>query len=163
MTIRMDVHHRLSDESGAYSGATADVFDVGGIAYKVFRVYGVASPERARDRFESQCEAYRRAAADPWLRLHAATFYGSASIEDIINEDGESIGEQYLLDCCCCMELLSGNEKKLSMCDVRKSSEHLQEAKRRFSEAGIDLSDSSVFNGEDRERFKLIDFGLTHW
>jgi hypothetical protein len=37
---------------------------------------------------------------------------------------------------------------------------HLQEARSRFLAQSIDVRDSSVFNYEDAERFKLIDFRL---
>ena len=158
MTIKMSIHRRLSAELGAYSGATADVFDVGGVAYKVFRVYGVASPERAKARFDSECEAYRRATGNPWLLRHTAAFYGSSRIEDILDADGKSVRSVYSLDCCYRMELLSGDEMKFL--SVRESLEHLREAQKRFSANGIDLLDSSVFNCEDAERFKFIDFRI---
>ena len=161
MIIRMDNHCRLSVEPGAYSGATADVFDVNGIAYKVFRIFGVAhAAEQVRDRFQSECEAYRRAAADPWLRRHTATYHGSSIIKDILNEDGESVASIYALDCCYRIELLTGDEMKFLAAGLREANEHLQEAQRRFYETGIDLRDSSVFNGRDAEEFKFIDFRL---
>jgi hypothetical protein len=161
MTIAMKIHHRLSIEPGAYSGATADVFNVGGIAYKVFRVYGVAQPvERVKVRFESESAAYRRAAADSWLRQHTATYYGALEIDDILGEDGESVGSMYALDCCYRIELLAGDERKFLTAGLREANEHLREAERRFLETGINLRDSSVFNGEDAERFKFIDFRL---
>ena len=158
MTIKTSTHRRLSVEPGAYSGATADVFDVDGVAYKVFRVYGVASPDRVQARFDSECEAYRRAADDPWLLGHTAAFYGPSNIEDILDGDGKSVRSMYSLDCCYRMELLSGEEMKFL--SVRESLEHLLEAQERFSSNGIDLSDSSVFYREDAERFKLIDFKM---
>jgi hypothetical protein len=161
MTIAMKLHHRLSIEPGAYSGATADVFNVGGIAYKVFRVYGTAQPvERVRVLFESENGAYRRAAADSWLQRHTATYYGPSAIDDILDEDGESVGRMYALDCCYRMELLTGDERKFLAAGLREGNEHMREAGRRFREVGIDLRDSSVFNGEDAERFKFIDFRL---
>ncbi len=113
MTIRMKIHHRLSIEPGAYSGATADVFNVEGIAYKVFRSYGVAQTiQRIRDTFKSQIDAYRIAAGDSWLRQHTATYHGCLTIEDILNEDNESVRDLYVLDCCYRMELLPGNDVK---------------------------------------------------
>jgi hypothetical protein len=161
MTIKMKVHPRLSIEPGAYSGATADIFNVDGIAYKVFRVYGVAQPvERVKARFESESAAYRRAAADSWLRQHTATYYGASAIDAILDEDGESVGSMYALDCCYRIELLTGDERKFLAAGLREANEHLREAEGRFSETGIDLRDSSVFNGADAERFKFIDIRL---
>lgn len=84
MTIKMRIHPRLSVEPGAYSGATADILYVDGLAYKVFRVYGVAQPvERVQARFESETAAYMRAACDSWLRQHTATYYGPSAIDEI--------------------------------------------------------------------------------
>ena len=159
--IRLDVHRRLSAEPGAYSGATADVFAVDGIACKVFRVFGVAhSPEGVRARFESEVEAYRRAALDPWLALHVARFYGRRIVTDVIEEDGTSIASLYALECCYQMELLEGNEKKFTALGLRQSFKHLQTAQDRFAEIGIDVLDASVFDAENAEAFKLIDFRL---
>ena len=161
MTIKMSVHPRLSIEPGAYSGATADIFNVDGIAYKVFRVYGVAQPfERVKARFESETEAYRRAGGDSWLRRHTAMYYGVSAVDDIFDENGESVGRMYALDCCYRMELLTGDERKFLVAGLREGNEHLREAERRFSQTDIDLRDSSVFDGEDAERFKFIDFRL---
>lgn len=157
----MKVHRRLSIEPGAYSGAAADVFNVGGIAYKVFRVYGVAQPvERVRARFESECAAYELTIGESWLRQHTATYYGTSAIDDILDEEGVGVGSIYALDCCYRMELLAGDERKFLAAGLREANEHLREAERRFSERGIDLRDSSVFNGENAEKFKFIDFRL---
>jgi len=161
MTINMSVHNRLSVTPGAYSGATADVFNVDGIAYKVFRVYGVANPiERVRARFESETAAYSRAAVDSWLQPHTATYHGATEIDDVLDESGQSVGSMYALNCCYRIELLTGDERKFLTTGLREANEHLREAERRFSAMGIDLRDSSVFNGEDAERFKFIDFRL---
>jgi hypothetical protein len=160
LTIKMDVHHRFGIEPNAYSGATADVFDVNGKAYKVFRVYGVARlPEQVKTLFESECEAYKRAAADAWLRHHTAAFYGSCAFEDIVDIEGNSVGDQYALDCSYGIELLFGSEGKL-YADGLQTFAHLQEARRRFRMKGIDVRDSSVFNYENAQEFKLIDFRL---
>ena len=136
------------------------VFDVNGQAYKVFRVYGVTrSPEQVRALFESELEAYRRVTADAWLRHHTAAFYGPCVLEDIMDSQGNSIGNLYALDCCYRIELLVGSEAKYT--DGRcQAFEHLQEAQTRFSMNGIDVRDSSVFNYDNAEQFKFIDFRL---
>ena len=56
--------------------------------------------------FESQCEAFRSLSKDPWLQSHAATFFGNCTIDDVIGEDGVSVSDCYLLDCCYSLELL---------------------------------------------------------
>lgn len=163
MTIRIDIHRHITIEPGAYSGATADVFEINGAAYKVFRVYAVAKmPEQVRSLFESECEAYRRANADVWLRQHTASYYGACIIEDILDGDGKSVGDKYALDCCYGIELLVGNESKFYGSPLRQSFDHLREAERRLRLQGIDVRDSSVFNYESAEQFKFIDFRLEY-
>jgi len=164
MIIRMDIYRHITIEPGAYSGATADVFEFNGQVYKVFRVYGVARiPEQVKSLFESECEAYRRATAHVWLRHHAASFYGACIIEDILDGNGNSVGDKYALDCCYQIELLVGDESKFCAIGPHQSFEHLQEAERRFRLEGIDVSDSSVFNQQDAQLFKFIDFRMKSW
>jgi hypothetical protein len=142
---------------------TAVVFDVSGTAYKVFRVYGVSrSPLQVRNLFGSECEAYKRATADAWLRHHTAAFYGPCVVEDIIDGQGNSVGSLYALDCCYRIELLVGSEAKLYADGLRQAFEHLRQAQTRFSNEGIDVRDSSVFNYEAADEFKVIDFRLEH-
>jgi hypothetical protein len=162
MTIRMDVHRRLSVDPSGYSGATADVFDVNGLAYKVFRVYGVArSPEQVSSLFESECDAYRRATYDAWLQHHTAAFYGPSILEDIIDSQGKSVGNLYALDCCYRMELLVGSEAKYR--DGRcQAFEYLPQAQTRFLMNRIDVLDSSVFNYDDAVQFRFIDFRMDY-
>jgi hypothetical protein len=40
---------------------------------------------------------------------------------------------------------------------------HIKEAADRFAEIGIEVLDSSVFNADDPEQFKLIDFELPYY
>ena len=159
----MDIHRRLSVDPNAYSGASADVFEIDGNAYKLFRVFGVArTAQQVRDLFESECEAYTRASVDAWLRQHTAAFHGPCVIENVIDRHGNSVRSLYALDCCYGIELLVGRESKLYADGLRQSLEHLREAQERFSMNGIDVRDSSVFNYEYPEDFKFIDFRLEH-
>jgi len=161
MKIKMAVHRRLSIDPNAYSGATADVFDINGKACKVFRVYGVTrSLEQVKTLFESECEAYNRATADAWLGHHIAAFYSRCVFEDIIDSQGNSVGHEYALGCAYGIELQVGSEGKLYADGLLQTFAHLQEARSRFLAQSIDVRDSSVFNYEDAERFKLIDFRL---
>jgi hypothetical protein len=161
MIIRMDLHCRLGADTSAYSGATADVFAANGRAYKLFRVYGVTrSTAEVRMLFESQCEAYERASADPWLKHHVAEFYGSCVIEDVRDTHGNRVGDIYALDCCYCIEVLKGKEAKLYRKGLRDEFDYLREAQARFTAEGIDVRDSSVFNYDQPEQFKFIDFRL---
>lgn len=159
MTIRMNSHARLGGTGDGYSGATADVFDVEGLAYKVFRVRGVANPlEFVEARFKAECEAYRLASSDAWLRRHVPAFHGTATIDDVRNGLEESVAADYALHCCYRIELPRGIERKVTEIGLREANPHLKEAQDRFKALGVDILDASVFNVEDSERFKIIDF-----
>jgi hypothetical protein len=181
MTIDKRVHRLLGFGLG---GFWADVFEVDGKAYKLFRSRPEIPPYQMREGreriFHSQVEAYRRLEySDPWLAGHAATFYGSCSIDDVIDESGKSVQEEYLLDCCYALEvldpgeqdkrtLLYRNEVKLTRIKALTLSpagagypshlKHLAEAEERFTKLGIYTYDASVFFSTDREKFKFIDF-----
>lgn len=154
MTINMKAHPRIG------SGAAGDVFNVDGVACKVFRVFAVAHPERpiVEATFESEIGAYKRIETDPWLQTHTANYYGTTTVDDVLDENDKSVKDRYALDCCYQIESLAGDETKLLR--LLKMNAHLQEAHRRFLQAGIDLNDASVFNGTDPEQFKFIDFKL---
>jgi hypothetical protein len=77
----------------------------------------------------------------------------------VIGEDGISIKECFLLDCCYAIEILDGKETKFPTNYVESYS-HLADAVRRFKNLGIDLTDSSAFNIDDSLRFKFIDFEM---
>ena len=161
--LKLDLHHRLNacGDPEAYSGASADVFAVDGKAYKLFRVYGVSrTPEQVKTRFESECSAYVRAASDAWLTMHVATFHGPCTVSDVIDRFGNSIKSHYRLDCCYVLDRLVGGDVKLYADGLREAYEHLRYAQNCFDLCGIDASDSSVFNHEDREQFKFIDFRI---
>src|SRR5215831_5843327 len=113
MVIDMRTHRHLTAIPGAFSGASADVFNVDGIVYRLFRVYGAPDLNRIEPLFQMQCEAYERASKDPWLCNHIPTFYGREPVEDVLDESGMSIGSRYALSCCYKLELLDGPEHKL--------------------------------------------------
>ena len=78
-------------------------------------------------------------------------------MDNVIGEDGLSLKDSFLLDCCYSMELLDGKETKFPTNYVETYS-HLADAVRRFRNLGIDLTDSSAFDIDDPLRFKFIDF-----
>jgi hypothetical protein len=81
----------------------------------------------------------------------------------VIDVDGTSIKESYLLDCCYAIEVLGGIEiKTASALHIYEFERypHVREATRRFAEIGIEVIDSSVFNACEPEHFKFIDFEL---
>jgi hypothetical protein len=144
-------------------GVYAKVFDVEGRAYKLFlRVDGIPPKQTVagrRSTFFAQCEAYERASLDFFLKDHVATYFGPCAVDNVIGEDGISIKEWFLLDCCYAIEILDGKETKFPTNYVESYS-HLADAVRRFKNLGIDLTDSSAFNIDDPLRFKFIDFEM---
>lgn len=144
------------------SGFYADVFAVGDLAYKLFRSGPEIRPwhtnEGRRRTFECQCKAIQLAAGDQWLRRHVADFFGVCVLQDVLDNDGESIGSTYLLDCCYAIELFGPGEKDYKATETRvRNTEHIGEAFRHFDQLEIDPLDSSVFRHDDPERFKFID------
>jgi hypothetical protein len=180
MTIDKRVHRHLA------SGNYADVFEGDGRAYKLFKSgphfppIHIMGPSKLV--FRNQVIAYQRLAYDPWLASHAPAFYGTCTIRDVIDENGNSIKEKYLLDYCYALEILDlgetdlrtglySNEIKLLDLKLRHKkfdsligapkydyADHLNEAEARFTMLGITLDDSSVLFHADPLNFKFIDF-----
>jgi hypothetical protein len=107
-----------------------------------------------------------RRAGDPCLKHHVATFHGRACVEDVIDMEGKSIKELFLLDCCYGLEILTGDEtktaSKLTLSEIENFA-HVKDAADKFRELGISVSDSSVFDAGDPGRFKFIDFELPYY
>jgi hypothetical protein len=147
------------DASRLGEGVYAHVFKVGGKAYKLFLAYpSPHSAEKRRSTFQSQCSANQRAAADLELQRHVAAFYGTCPIEDVIDREGSSIRDNYMLDCCYVLEVLTGNNAKVLA--VRDKFDHLQVAYGVFRQKGFSLADADVFEYEHPQRFKFVDFDL---
>jgi hypothetical protein len=156
------------------SGNYADLFEVDGRVYKLFRSGPEVPPRQTRvgrkHVFESQCEAFRSLSKDPWLQSHAATFFGNCIIDDVIGEDGTSVSDCYLLDCCYSLELLDlgevDQETGLHKNEAKASSiecdnyPHITEAKARFKALGISTRDASLVLPYDPAKFKFIDFEI---
>ena len=164
MVINFSVHRKLGE------GVYAVVYEVEGRALKLFKRNPQVPPrqtEEGRRRvFHHQCQAYERASNDPFLRDHTATYYGPVGVDDVVDTDGSSAKDQYLLDCCYAMETLAVTENResktasaLSLAEFERYP-HIREAANRFAEMGIEFRDSSVFDADDPERFKFIDFEL---
>ena len=172
-------YNRLLGSGGNY----ADVFELEGRAYKLFKSGPDIPPRQTREGrkrvFESQCGAFRLLSEDPWLQSHAALFHGACSVDNVIGHDGRSVKDDYLLACCYSLELfdlhetnpmtgLPGNEDKLtaihnSRIDLEDQHDHLREAVKRFRVLGITVLDSSVFYHADPEKFKFIDFEIENY
>jgi hypothetical protein len=164
MVIDFSTHRRLGE--GVYSV----VFEVDGRAFKLFKRHPQVPPKQTEEgrrlTYQHQREAYERASCDPFLKHHIATFYGQAAIEDVIDTDGRSIKEEYLLDCCYVVEVVGGDETKtastLRLSEIERFA-HIREAADRFAGIGIEVLDSSVFNAGDPDHFTFIDFELPYY
>jgi hypothetical protein len=151
MVINFSLHPTLGE------GVYAHVFHIDDRAYKLFLAYpSHHTEEKRRSTFQSQCEAYRRAGSDPDLRKHVATFYGTCVIEDVIDKDGQSIKYNYMPDCCYVLEVLNGSHAKVLA--VRDDYSHVRDAYFAFQNEGFSLADADIFNCDDAERFKFVDF-----
>lgn len=151
MVINMNLHPTLGE------GVYAHVFQVDDKAYKLFLSFRPPqTEEKRRSTFQSQCRAYHRAASDPDLTKHIATFNGTCAIEDVVDLEQKSIKDNYLLDCCYVLEVLSGSKAKVLA--VRDGLSYLHDAYFAFHRKGFYLGDADVFNFDDPERFKFIDF-----
>ncbi len=163
-------------------GNYAHVFELDGKAYKLFLAGPEILPRQTRDGrkrvFKSQVEAYQLLFRDPWLQNHSATFYGVCTIEDVIGGDGNSLRDDYLLDCCYALELLDlgeidpitgfyMNEAKLVWLKhghlTSYYENHVKDAEARFKMLGIATMDSSVLFYRDPETFKFIDFEIENY
>jgi hypothetical protein len=147
-------------------GSYAEVFAVEGRALKLFTSGPEVPPRQTREGrrrvFECECEAYQLVSNEPWLRDHVATFYGPCVPEDVVDKDGTSVRNNYLLNCCYALELIGPAEIafKATTEGVRDNNEHIRRAIERFGKLGIEALDSSVFFHSDPERFKFIDIGM---
>jgi hypothetical protein len=119
--------------------------------------------KRARDKrrqqtFVSEYEAYEIAMKDPFLRNHIPQFFGRVEISDVLDNEGRSVSDWYLLDCCYALEYIEGDDVKLSECR-RRGWRHISELEEALQEAGISyLCDASLFMSDDVTSFKIIDF-----
>ena len=164
MVINFNTHQRLGE------GVYAIVYEVEGRAFKLFKRYPQVPPKQTEEgrrlTFQHQCQAYERASSDPFLKNHIATYYGRAIIDDVIDENGDSAEESYLLDCCYAVEVMGGGETKtasaLRLAEFERYP-HIREATDRFAGIGIAFLDSSVFDAVDPERFRFIDFELPYY
>jgi hypothetical protein len=162
MTIDKRVHRLLG------SGVYADVFQVNGRAHKLFKSGPEIPPRQTKERrkrvFECQCAALRRASGDSWLKEHIVTFYGTRVIEDVLDPCGSSGKDDYLLDCCCVLQLIDPDEVafKLTTEGVRENNDHIRRAVSLFTRLGIAVLDSSVYYFTDEEQFKFIDIEMEY-
>lgn len=131
--------------------------------YKIFigpshpNGYSCEDEERRRKVFRSECEAYEILSQDELLRSHAPKFFGTVTIDDVLDENGQSEADRYLLDCCYKMEFIEGNACKIGA--LESVFPHLRQAVRHFQDAGVAyMKDCCVFFPEDKQQFKFIDF-----
>ena len=136
--------------------------------YKLFvgpryqsKAYEPEDVERRRNTFRSECAAYGIALQNANLSPHVPQCFAAVAVKDVLNTDGDSVGDQYLLDCCYSMEFIEGPAPiKIGAC--QSEYEHLEQAVEAFKAAGIlYMLDCCVFFSEQQSGFKFIDFA-TH-
>jgi len=146
------------------SGEYSIVSSFCGRAYKLFRSKPEVPPRRMkegrREIFLRQCEAYRVASSFVYLAKHIPAYFGTITIDDVIGESGESIKDDFLLDCCYVTEQLDGAEYKVTAANVLENYPHVAEERKRMENYRIRTMDASVFYADDPERFKIIDFEM---
>lgn len=153
MLIDLRSHQKI------YHSLYSDVFVAEGKVYKVFkRSIDPNLDSRARTIFEAQYDAYLRASSHAILRKHTPEFFGVIDIDNLIDADGQPIGEGYHVSACYCIEKLVGPEQKVGSDLIVQGYPYVFEMRRQFGNNGIDTADSSVFCYDDPEKFKLIDF-----
>lgn len=137
----------------------SDVFIIADRVYKLFKRSDDPNlHNHALSKFGAQCDAYMRVASDIIMRKHTAQYYGVCHIERVVNECGGDVEVPYCLDACYVVERLFGPELKVTDTKVLTDCPYIFELRRYFREMGINTTDSTVFNYNDPERFKLIDF-----
>ena len=123
---------------------------------------GLTHPDhdgQRRRTFAAECEAYEIAMSHPRIRRHVPQFYGRVEVNDVVDQRGNSVANDYLLDCCYSLEYVSGNERKLGVYVGGEHPQHLAELLKDMDAAGIGyLLDASVLMPEDSESFQIIDF-----
>ena len=106
-------------------GFYSKVFNVhSGKAYKLFKSANspgandnhnpeVLENEIRREVFESEKKAYE-IINDSWLSVYFPKYFGTLSIEDVINDYNECISDHFLLECCLDLEYVTGEFDKYS-------------------------------------------------
>lgn len=154
--IDMKLHAKLG--AGVYS----DVFSVNGKACKLFKSGPEVPPRQTREGrkrvYLCQVEAYRRTAVDPELQSYLPTFYGPCAIDDVVDEGGKSVREDYLLDACYSLQVLEGQELKLVDPDVARRYPKVPFVRSQLKALGVETLDASVFCL--RDTFKIIDIDI---
>jgi len=108
--------------------------------------------------FIAESEAYEILGGDADLEAHAPKYHGRVTVEDVIDENGVSVANHYLLDCCYCLDRIVGRDvKRTSLTDEACSAVGAIESS--FHAAGIAYTlDASFFNSEQPDKILMIDF-----
>lgn len=143
------------------AGQFADVFrrDSSARVVKLYRC--VSNPEEDREgrrAFKREQIAYTNVTRFGDLRPHVPGFFGTPSVSDVIDENGQSVGSKYHLDCALELAFVEGECRKFyELPDERVAVELLERFKGRVA---YDY-DCSFFNWTDPKRIIVIDFAPT--
>ena len=115
---------------------------------------------KCREVFAAELKAYQIAASVQTLKEHTPEFYGTITVDKVLDSHGSDLSPQYLLDCCYCMKLCVGTSSKLGMWLHRYPYLQVFADLMRRHEIGF-TNDCSVFSPDSAANFVLIDFA-TH-
>lgn len=141
-------------------GAYAEVFFVNGRALKVFKRRTDADDQHVRRVYESEVGAYEIAGCHEQLRAIVPEFFGRVWVGDVLNEAGNSIASQFILDCAYEMEFVKGCFVKLGSLDSQK---HHQMQNLFFPHGVLHLRDASVVLSSNGDIVAMVDFALMEY
>lgn len=152
----------LVRRAGSYAqGCYATVFFVGETAIKVFKRRVDLPPNRVRDVFHSEVEAYQHSADRIDICQYTQHFNGVKTVCRIEDESGRDISHEYHLDFAYEMARLTGEPIKIGDLPDREFAQHFQ---RLFRDAGVrHMNDCSVFLDHAGELANVIDFAMQEY
>lgn len=160
---------RTQDRIGV--GAFAEVFrhPQNGRVYKLFKQSDTGNllndnsehePGMRRLVFQAEREAYVIAMRSDAIRPFIPTYYGTCEVDQVIDDDGSDISDQFMLECCYIVDFVEGDDTKLTN-NLVQQHEHLRQLTAAMVENGITYwNDGAVFHPADPARTKIIDFAV---
>jgi hypothetical protein len=149
-------------------GAFGDIFSSeDNTIIKLFRRQQVThnSTEDASDHdvvlravWDAECAAYEMLAGRSELARYTPRYFGRLRISDVLNESGESVGEEYLLDCAYRLQRVPGRDVKVGWLQGEAIFPKVDAFLDLLNEIGIRHPyDSSVFVPGVETEFTVID------
>jgi hypothetical protein len=110
--------------------------------------------------WDAECSAYELLRTNPELSLYVPGNFARVQVDRIIDEDGRSLSEKYLLSCAFSMDRISGQAQKLGELYGTPGFDAIDAIVDRMISAGVKtVPDGSVFIPGKNAAFTIIDFG----